>query len=85
MDMERKELLPVPFDKMRLTRYANDGFINMKGDMFSPDSIELPGNFSNIIKTAIIRNSIAITAHSNDFTGLNALYKIKKLASGMKS
>ena len=77
-DTERKKPLSVPFDKMRLARYSNGGFINMKGDMFAPDSIEFPGNFSEIIRTAIIRNSLAITEPSNDSSGLDALYKMQK-------
>ncbi|PIP42693.1 MAG: peptidase [Desulfobacterales bacterium CG23_combo_of_CG06-09_8_20_14_all_51_8] len=77
-DTERKDHWAVPFDKMCLARYSNGGFINMKGDMFAPDSIEFSGDFPQIIKTAIIRNSMALTDTSHDYYGLNALYKMKK-------
>jgi hypothetical protein len=81
-DTERKESLPVPFDKMRLARYSNGGFINIKGDMFAPDFIEFSGDFPKIIRTAIVKNSLALTEPLNDSSGLNALYKMKKEMPG---
>lgn len=81
-DTERKDYLTVPFDKMRLARYSNGGFINIKGDMFAPDAIKISGDFSKIIRTAIVKNSLALTEPSHDSSGLNALYKMKKEMTG---
>jgi len=81
-DTEHNETLTVPFDKMRLARYSDGGFISIKGDLFAPDAIKLPKNFSTVIRKAIINNSQSITDPSNDSSGLNALYKMRKEISG---
>ena len=74
-DTEQEDLIEVPFENMRLARYNNGGFFEMKGNMFSPENISEPEDVSGVISRAIALNSRVILGDSHDFQGIAGLKK----------
>jgi len=77
-DTEREELLSVPFEKMRMARFQNEGVFDVKGNLFAPENISLNDGIPEIIKDAIIANSKALLNPKVDIGGLPALEWMKK-------
>ncbi|MEN6446230.1 MAG: BtrH N-terminal domain-containing protein [Syntrophaceae bacterium] len=74
-DTERTVLLSVPFENMRRALYAGDGFFTLEGNLFSPESLDLPPDLPAIIRAAISHNSRVILSGGYDFQGIAGLEK----------
>jgi hypothetical protein len=77
-DTERQDALEVPFENMRKSRYNKNGFFEMQGNMFAPESLSLPDNIPKAIREAIVFNSRVILDNSKYFQGIAGLEKWKK-------
>jgi hypothetical protein len=77
-DTERTDALEVAFEDMRRSRYNKDGFFEMQGNMFAPESLSLPDDFPKAIREAIVFNSSVILDNSNYFQGIAGLEKWQK-------
>jgi hypothetical protein len=74
-DTEREDLIEVPFENMRRARYNTGGFFEIKGNMFSPETIAEPEDLSAVISRAIAFNSRVILNETHDFQGIAGLKK----------
>lgn len=77
-DTEREDLIEVSFENMRRARYDTGGFFEIKGNMFSPETISVPEDFSAVIRRAIACNSRVILNDAHDFKGIAGLKKWQK-------
>jgi len=84
-DTERKDVLEVPFDKMRLARHCKGVFFEIKGNLFAPEKIRHPENLPIIIEKAIVENSRTILQSADERCGRNALDKWQKEITGWKN
>ena len=72
-DTEREEVLEVPFTDMRQARHQKGSFFEMKGNLFSPEGIEGPGDMQEIIARSIVHNSRVILDEAYAFQGIKGL------------
>ncbi len=74
-DTEREEHLSVPMKKLRDARYCDDVFFKSKGNLFAPESIDLPEDMKTVIKKAILSNSKFLASDEISYSGKPAIKK----------
>ena len=74
-DTERKDVLEVPFDKMRKARFWKGVYLDIQGNIFAPEKLYVPNNMEKTIRRAIKTNSSALMDDSSEEKGICALKK----------
>jgi hypothetical protein len=72
-DTGNQEILEVPFSDMRKARHQEGSIYEMRGNRFSPEAIEPPGDMRKIIIGSIVHNSRMILDEVCEFQGIRGL------------